>query len=105
MRYGRHIRLGRKYGTSWEKADAVGSFSTVIMWILIPPTIVGALLFFLTGLPKIGIPLWVGTTLGIAGLVIFFMTSLWAMGLAHYEVQKAFEQKLEDESEEERDEL
>jgi len=96
MRHGR-FKHGKEYGKSWEKSDTVGVSGTVISWIFIIPAIIGAALFFFTSLPEIGMPLWIGTTLGITGVILLFIAFIGGAGIAQRDVEEAFHNKLEDE--------
>ena len=96
IRSGR-VSVGKKYGTSWDRADTLGVTGAVIFWIIFIPVVVGVLLFFFTGLVKIGVPLWIGCTLGIAGILLFFYALISGMGLAKRDVEIALRHKLEDE--------
>jgi len=96
LRYGR-AKFGKEYGTSWTGADMRGVVGAVIFWIVCIPVVVGALLFFFTGLVKIGVPLWIGCTLGIAGILLYFYAFISGAGLAKREVDIALRHRLEDE--------
>jgi hypothetical protein len=96
LRYGR-VRVGKKYGTSWNRADTRGVFLGLIYYIVGIPVVVGVLLFFLTGLAKTGIPLWVGVTLSISGILLWFLSFILGAGLAKIEVDTALSHRIEDE--------
>jgi len=100
MRHGR-VKFGKEYGKDWEKADTAGVSGMIIIWIFIIPLVIGALLFFFTGLTEIGIPLWIGTTLGIAGVILFFMASIGGMGVAGQDAEIAHHNYLENEEQHE----
>jgi len=91
------VKFGKGYGTSWSKADARGVIIGLMYWVIGIPVVVGALLFFFTGLFKIGVPLWIGCTLGIAGIFLFFLAHGMSAGLAKREVEMALHHRLEDE--------
>lgn len=94
--YKRHVlihgrfRYGKEYGTSWDRADTQGVVSGVIFWIVVIPVVVGLLLFFLTGLVEIGIPLLIGCTLGIGGILLLLYAFTSGAGLAKREAEIAF---------------
>ena len=90
-RHGR-ISTGKKYGTSWTSADAMGVF---IFPIVFPTGLIGALLFFFTSLPDIGIPLWIGCTLSIVGILLFLYAIISITGLTTREA--ALRDRLKDE--------
>jgi len=102
LRYGR-TKFGKGYGTSWTRADTRGVTIGLMFWIVGIPVVVGGLLFFFTGLAKIGVPLWIGCTLGIAGISLLFWAHSGAAGLAKREVEIAFRHKLEDEEQRQND--
>jgi len=58
-------------------------------WIVGIPVVVGVSLFFLTGFARIGVPLWIGCTLGVAGILLFFLAHILGGGLAKREVEIA----------------
>jgi len=89
LRYGR-VKFGKKYGTSWDNADTRGAVLGMMSWVVGIPVIVGVLLFFFTGLVKIGVPLWIGCTLGISGVLLYFLSFMLGAGLAKREVDIAF---------------
>jgi hypothetical protein len=93
LRYGRG-KFGKEYGTSWTRADTIGLTGMVIFWIVCIPAIVGALLFFFTALPQIGIPLWIGCTLGIAGVLLLFFAHGGSTSLIKREVEIALRHKV-----------
>lgn len=96
LRYGR-LRFGKQYGTDWTKADARGVFFMQSIWTVAALVVSGVLLFLFTGLAEIGIPLWLGCTLGIAGIFLFFVANMANMSLAKREAEIAWRHKLEDE--------
>jgi len=85
-RYGR-VRFGKKYGKSWTKSDARGVIMGRSFWIIGILAVVGLLLFKLTSLADIGLPLWIGSTLGITGILAFILAQSGTIGLAKREVE------------------
>jgi len=99
LRYGR-VKFGKQYGTSWTREDERGIIlGHIIWWTVVPLIAVGSLLFFLTGLPRIGIPLYLGCTLGIVGILLIFLVLNSAAGLAKREVETVLRRKQEEEEE------
>ena len=86
LRHGR-VKFGKRYGTSWTKEDKRGVMLARIGWTIGPLIVVGLLLFFLTSLPKIGMPLYLGCILGIDGIFLVFFALTSQMGLTKQEVE------------------
>lgn len=96
LHYGR-VSIGKEYGTTWTKEDTKGVTLMISIWVIGALGIPGALLFFFTSLPEIGMPLWAGCTLGIAGILLFIIASVSSAGLAKREVEIAWRHKQEQE--------
>jgi len=86
--YGR-THFGKRYGKSWTKADARGVIIGRSLWVIGILVIVGVLLFKFTSLADIGLPLWLGSTLGITGILVIILAPSGSAGLAKREVEIA----------------
>ena len=96
-RHGR-IKVGKEYGTEWTKYDERGVNLTIGFWTLALPITSGLLLFYLTNLTSIGIPLIVGIALFTAGTVVSIYSYISNTGLGIREAKIAL-QNLRDSAE------
>ena len=96
LHHGR-VRFGREYGTSWTRADERGVILARTGWTMGVLGTAAPLLFFFTGLPRIGMPLWLGCTLGIAGIFLLVLANGGNVRLAKREAEIALRHMLEEE--------
>ena len=74
------LHFARQYKKSKDKdrIEVIQGIGCVMLPIAV---VIGALLFFFTGLVKIGVPLWIGCTLSIVGILLFFTALIGGLGL------------------------
>jgi len=93
-RHGRII-IGKEHGTEWTKYDERGLNLNIGFWTLAIPIATGLLLFYLTNLISIGVPLIVGIALFAAGTVVSIFSYISNTGLGIREAKITL-QNLED---------